>query len=135
MDDSDQRRYLAIKAVMMPRDTNPYGTIFGGVLLSYIDQAGAVGARHEIRRAGWPDRPTVTVGINSVEFHQAVFVGDVVSFLTKLLRVGRTSITMHVTVEAERGGEVQKLTEAEVTYVAVALDGDDRQPVPIRGEN
>ena len=50
-------RHLAIKVVMMPRDTNPYGTIFGGVILSYIDQAGAVGAHHEIRRAGWPDQP------------------------------------------------------------------------------
>ena len=50
-------RYLAVKVVMMPRDTNQYGTIFGGVLLSYMDQAGAVGAQHEIRRAGWPDQP------------------------------------------------------------------------------
>jgi acyl-CoA thioesterase YciA len=48
-------RYLAIKVVMMPRDTNPYGTIFGGVLLSHIDMAGGVGARQEIRKAGWPD--------------------------------------------------------------------------------
>jgi len=128
------QRYLAIKAVMMPRDTNPYGTIFGGVLLSYIDQAGAVGARHEIRRAGWPDRPIVTVGINGVEFHEPVLVGDVVSFFTESIRVGRTSITMHVTVEAERGGQTQKLTEAEVTYVAVELEEGQRRPVPIRGE-
>ena len=135
MTDPPNQRYLAIKAVMMPRDTNPYGTIFGGVLLSYIDQAGAVGVRYEIRRAGWPDRPVVTVGINGVEFHQPVFVGDVVSFLTKVVRVGRTSITMHVTVEAERGGQVLKLTEAEVTYVAVELEEGDRRPVPIRGDN
>jgi acyl-CoA thioesterase YciA len=126
-------RYLAVKVVMMPRDTNQYGTIFGGVLLSYMDQAGAVGAQHEIRSAGWPDRPVVSVAMNRVEFHQAVFVGDVVSFWTKLIRVGRTSITMHVTVEADRQGEVTQLTEAEVTYVAVDLTGGDRRPVPIRG--
>ena len=132
---NDEQRYLAIKAVMMPRDTNPHGTIFGGVLLSYIDQAGAVGARHQMRQAGWPDRPTVTVGINSVEFHQPVYVGDVVSFLTSVIRVGRTSITMHLTVEAEREGRVVKLTEAEVTYVAVEIKEGQRRPVPIRGED
>ena len=128
-------RYLAIKVVMMPRDTNPHGTIFGGVLLSYIDQAGAVGAHHEIRRAGWPDQPTVTVAMNGVEFHLPVFVGDVVSFWTRLVKAGRTSITMHVDVEADRRGEVVQLTEAEVTYVAVDLTGDERHPVPIRGDS
>ena len=127
-------RYLAIKVVMMPRDTNPHGTIFGGVLLSYIDQAGAVGARHEVRRAGWPDQPVVSVAMNGVEFHLPVFVGDVVSFWTRLVKVGRTSITMHVDVEAERRGEVVQLTEAEVTYVAVDLTGGQRLPVPIRGK-
>jgi acyl-CoA thioesterase YciA len=126
-------RYLAVKVVMMPRDTNQYGTIFGGVLLSYMDQAGAVGAQHEIRRAGWPDQPVVSVAMNSVEFHQPVFVGDIVSLWTKLIRVGRTSITMHVEVETDRQGESVQLTEAEVTYVAVDLTGGDRRPVPIRG--
>ena len=118
---------------MMPRDTNPHGTIFGGVLLSYIDQAGAVGALHEIRRSGWPDQPIVTVAMNSVEFHQPVFVGDVVSFYTTVARIGRTSITMRVTVETDRDGKTVQLTEAEVTYVAVKLDSQERQPVPIRG--
>jgi acyl-CoA thioesterase YciA len=126
-------RYLAIKAVMMPRDTNPQGTIFGGVLLSYLDQAGAVGALHEIRRAGWPPRPLVTVAMNRVEFHQPVFVGDIVSFWTQLATVGRTSITIHVTIEADRNGEVVRLTEAEVVYVAVELTDGVRRPVPIRG--
>ena len=125
-------RYLALKAMMMPRDTNPHGTIFGGVLLSHIDQAGAVGARHEIRRAGWTERPLVTVGMKSVEFHQPVFVGDTVSFCTELVGVGRTSITVHVTVEADRNGQPVKLTEAEVTYVAVELLDEARRPVPIR---
>src|SRR5262245_61227638 len=92
--------YLAVKAVMMPRDTNPVGTIFGGVVLSYIDQAGAVGALHEIQQAGWPRHVIVTVALNTVEFHQPVFVGDIVSFWTRVLRVGTTSITIHVSVEA-----------------------------------
>ena len=134
MNDSSDNRHLALKAMMMPRDTNPFGTIFGGVLLSYIDQAGAAGAQQEIRRAGWPDQPIVTVAMNSVEFHRPVFVGDVVSFYTRMLRAGRTSITMHVTVETDRDGEPIQLTEAEVTYVAVRLDEQARQPVPIRGE-
>jgi len=132
MTDSTSPRYLAVKALMMPRDTNPYGTIFGGVLLSYIDQAGAMGARHEVRRSGWPDRPFVTVAMKSVEFHQPVFVGDSVSFFTEVIRVGRTSISMHVTVEADRDGKTIKLTEAEVTYVAVKLGDEGRQPVAIR---
>jgi acyl-CoA thioesterase YciA len=127
-------RYLAIKVVMMPRDTNPYGTIFGGVVLSYIDQAGAVGAHHEIEKAGWPDQPIVSVAMKSVEFHSPVFVGDIVCFWTRLVRVGRTSITMRVDVEADRRGEEVHLTEAEVTYVAVELREGERRPVPIRGE-
>ena len=126
-------RHLAVKVVMMPRDTNPHGTIFGGVILSYIDQAGAVGAQHEIRCAGWPDQPLVSVAMNSVQFHRPVFVGDVLSFWTKVIRVGRTSMTMHIAVEADRQGQAVQLTEAEVTYVAVALADGQRRAVPIRG--
>lgn len=126
-------RYLAIKAVMMPRDTNPYGTIFGGVILSYLDQAGACGARHEVRTQGWPQRTFVTVGMQSVAFHEPVHVGDLVSFWTRLVRIGRSSITMHVDVEAERDGRVVNVTEAEVTYVAVESDAEGaRRPVQIR---
>jgi acyl-CoA thioesterase YciA len=127
------KRYLAIKAAMMPRDTNPHGTIFGGVILSYIDQAGAVGARHVIRRAGWPDRRLVTVAMKSVEFHKPVFVGDIVSYWTRVIHVGNTSISMRVSVETERDGKVHKVTQAEVTYVAIELDGCSPRPVPIRG--
>jgi len=132
-DPRSQDRCLAIKVVMMPRDTNPYGTIFGGVILSHIDLAGAVGAQYEVRRAGWPDQPLVSVAMNSVEFHRPVFVGDVVSFWTRLVKVGRTSITIHVDVEADRHGETAHLTEAEVTYVAVELADGQRRPVPVRG--
>ncbi len=88
-----------------------------------------------MRCAGWPDRPTVSVAMNGVEFHLPVFVGDIVSFWTKLVKVGRTSITMHVVVEADRRGEIVQLTEAEVTYVAVDSTGDERRPVPIRGDS
>ena len=74
--------YLAIQVVMMPKDTNPHGTIFGGVILSYLDQAGAIGAVHEIVKAGGGFPTLVTVAINRVEFKQPVLVGDVVRFLT-----------------------------------------------------
>ncbi len=126
-------RYLAVKVIMMPRDTNPYGTIFGGVVLSHIDQAGAIGAAHEVRVRGLPDQPLVTVAMASVEFHKPVFVGDVVSYWTTVKRMGRTSITMRVTVEADRGGTDEKLTEAEVTYVAVDLSSEPRHTVPFDG--
>ena len=75
--------YLAIQVVMMPAQTNPHGTIFGGVILSYLDQAGAIGARREVVRAGGPLPFLVTVAINRVEFRHPVLVGDVVRFLTR----------------------------------------------------
>src|SRR5262245_12331665 len=104
--------YLAIRAVMMPRDTNPLGSIFGGVILSYIDQAAAIGARREVTLAGGGQAYLVTVAVNRVEFKQPVLVGDVVSFRTQLVRMGRTSITMQVRVEAERDGQTLHVTEA-----------------------
>jgi acyl-CoA thioesterase YciA len=115
----------AIRVIMMPKDTNALGTIFGGIILSYIDQAGAVEAhRHAPGRL-------VTVAMREVIFHAPVFVGDLVSFNTETLRRGRTSITVKVTVEAERGnrgsGRV-KVTEAEVIYVHV---GENNQPIPL----
>lgn len=121
--------YLAIQVVMMPRDTNPMGSIFGGVILSYLDQAGAIGARREVALAGGRQESMVTVAMNKVEFKQPVQVGDVVRFLTRLVRIGRTSITMDVTVEAERGPAVLQVTEAEVVYVAI--DPQTLQPVPL----
>jgi len=127
-------RYLALKTVMLPRDTNPYGTIFGGVILSYIDLAGAVGAQHEIRSRNWPDRTLVTVAMKSIEFHRPVWVGDIVSFLTHVVRVGRTSLTIHVSVDTERDGAAVHLTDAEVTYVSVEGPPQDQRPVPLRGE-
>ena len=120
--------YLAIQAVMMPRDTNPHGTIFGGVILSYIDQAGAIGARREIVKASGPLPVLVTVAMNKVEFHQPVLVGDVVRFLTRVVRIGRTSITMHVSVEAERAEQtLLHVTEAEVVYVNIDPSTPERR--------
>lgn len=136
-------RYLALQVVMMPRDANPqptvhpsghftsYSTIFGGILLSYIDQAGAIGARREVIRAGGPPPFIVTVAMNRVEFKKPVLVGDVVRFLSRLIRIGRTSITMHVCVEAERGQEVLQVTEAEVVYVGIDPNTTERLPTPL----
>ena len=118
--------YLAIRVVMMPRDTNPLGSIFGGVILSYIDTAGAIGARREVDKAGGGLPFLVTVAMNRVEFKRAVMVGDVVSFWTSLVKIGRTSITVNVAVEAERGAETLQVTGAEVVYVGI--NPHDRTP-------
>lgn len=128
-----EESYLAIQVVMMPRDTNPHGTIFGGVILSYIDQAGALGARHAVVQAGGEPPLVVTVAFNRVEFKQPVLVGDVVRFLTRLVRLGRTSVTVHIQVEAERGGEVLQVTEAEVVYVGVDATSPTLRPKPLLG--
>ena len=125
--------YLAIQVVMMPRDTNPHGTIFGGVILSYIDQAGAIGARQHVIRAGGPQPFLVTVAMNRVEFKKPVLVGDVVRFLVDLVRIGRTSITVHVNVEVERGQQVLQVTQAEVVYVNVDTSTPERRPKPLLG--
>ena len=113
----DSYRDPAIRITLLPRDTNPQGTIFGGIILSYIDIAGAVEAH---RRTGV--ERFVTVAMREVIFHQPVFVGDLVSFYAETKGIGTTSITIQVLVEAERYGgtsERIKVTEAEVIYVAV----------------
>jgi len=134
--------YLAISVVMMPRDANPnanfagaypvYSTVFGGVVLSHIDLAGAVGARREVQlRGGNTAAMIVTVAINRVEFKRPVLVGDVVKFYTTPVRFGRTSLTLHVNVVAERAGEVIPVTEAEVVYVGVDATTPERKPTPL----
>ena len=121
-------RIPAIKVLLLPKDTNNLGTIFGGVILSHVDLASAV----EARKSG--AHRFVTKAMREVEFLAPVFVGDIVNFYTETRRVGRTSITVGVTVEAERwgagagAGERVKVTEAEVVLVALGADG---QPVPI----
>ncbi len=130
-------RVPAIKLLLLPKDTNAFGTIFGGVILSNIDLASAVEARKTASLR------YVTRAMHQVEFHEPVFLGDVVSFFTETVRVGRTSITVRVSVEAERWGvspvasaaagvgEVVKVTEAVVVLVAV---NDQGRSVPIRPE-
>ena len=119
-------RVPAIKVLLPPKDTNALGTIFGGVILSHIDLASAIEARKTA-----PLR-YVTKAMREVEFHAPVFLGDIVSFYTETLRVGRTSITVKVLVEVERwgGGQGERVTvtEAEVVLVAIGADG---QPTPI----
>ena len=115
----------AIRQVMMPRDTNAVGTIFGGVILSQIDLAAAIEAyRHHSGQV-------VTVSMDKVDFKAPVRVGDLVSFFTETLRTGRTSVTVHVAVWAQRrfgGGSNEYVTEAEVTMVAV---DDQFKPTPL----
>ena len=124
--------YTAIQVVMMPRDTNPHGTIFGGVILSYIDLAGAIAARREIQlRGGNANALFVTVAINRVEFKKPVLVGDVVKFQTTLVKLGRTSITLNVNVIAERGADLIPVTEAELVYVGVDGSTPERNPIPL----
>jgi acyl-CoA thioesterase YciA len=111
-----QDKQPAIRLVMMPHDTNALGTIFGGVILSLIDLAAATEAH--LYHPG----KLVTVAFDQVEFRQPVFVGDLVSLFTDTLRIGRTSITVSVSVWAQRAenrDQVVHVTEGRVTLVAV----------------
>lgn len=116
-----------LRIIPMPADTNAHGTIFGGWVMAQVDLAGSVPA---VRRAGGP---VVTIAVNSFHFKQPVFVGDLVSFYARVCRVGRTSVTIDVEVFAQRGrdtgrGEVVRVTEAQLTYVAVDAQ---RKPRPL----
>jgi len=118
-------REPTLRITMLPRDTNARGTIFGGVILSHIDLAGAIAAARQA------PRNFVTRAMREVGFIAPVYVGDVVSFYTCVLREGRTSVTVQVVVEAERSTEPRghiKVTEAEVVYVAVDEAG---QPISL----
>jgi acyl-CoA thioesterase YciA len=128
-------RVPAIRVLLLPKDTNAYGTIFGGVILSNIDLASAIEARKVAAHR------FVTKAMREVEFHAPVYVGDIVDFFTETVRIGRTSVTVRVSVEAERWGtppstagatghgERVPVTQAEVVLVAVDASG---QPVPVR---
>jgi acyl-CoA thioesterase YciA len=116
----------AIRVVMMPRDANYLGTIFGGVILSSLDLAGAIEAHQQT------DKKLVTIAMHEVKFIAPVFVGDLVSFYTETIKLGNTSITVRVTVEARRAlapHQSVRVTQAEVVYVAIDQDG---KPTPIR---
>ena len=106
-----------IKIVAMPKDTNPAGNIFGGWIMSNIDIAGALATRD------LPILGVVTVKVNSLEFREPIFVGDVVSFYAKITKVGNTSIKVLVEVNAERlyagARRCVHVTSADITYVSV----------------
>ncbi|HYR43339.1 MAG TPA: hotdog domain-containing protein [Terriglobia bacterium] len=121
-------RFPAIRVTMLPRDTNAYGTIFGGVILSYIDLAGGIECRRQ------SPKKFVTKAMHEVVFVAPVHLGDLVTFYTRTVRIGHTSITVDVEVEAERLGlagtkETVRVTQAEVVYVAI---GDDGNPTAIK---
>ena len=122
-------RHATLRLVPMVKDTNAAGDVFGGWVMSQVDIAGSIVA---VRRARGR---VVTVAVNAFHFVAPVFVNDVTSFYAKVVKVGHTSITVDVEVYAERGlrspnpGEIVKVTEAVLTYVAVDADRKKR-PVP-----
>lgn len=119
----------AIRVLMLPRDTNERGTIFGGVILSLVDLAAAV----EARRFN-PTRRYVTVAMTGIEFKQPVCVGDIVSCYTTVERVGTTSVTIDVRVVAERGRDLARVDVTQARVVFVAVD-DDGRPIPVRDQS
>ena len=102
---------LAIRVMAMPADTNATGDIFGGWLMSQVDIAGSLVARRHAQGR------VATVAVNSFEFHQPVFVGDVISCYTEITRVGHTSLTVNVRAYAERQQETRQ-REAELQQAA-----------------
>jgi acyl-CoA thioesterase YciA len=121
-------REPALRVVPLPADVNSYGDIFGGWVMSQVDIAGAIPAAALARGR------VATVAVNSFVFKQPVLVGDVVSFYSKITRIGRTSITVEVEVFAQRNPSdviCVKVTEASLTYVAV---GPDRRPREVRSK-
>jgi len=123
-------RIPTLRVVPMPADSNMHGDVFGGWIMSQVDIAGGITAS---RRA---NGRVATVAVNSFLFKQPVYVGDVVTFYTEVIRIGNTSITVRVEVFAERvrqRGEIIKVTEATLSFVAIGADKKPR-PVPPEGE-
>ena len=112
----------SIRVVLQPKDTNSQGSIFGGIILSYIDLAGAVECAKITRQK------VVTVAVKEVQFKAPVFMGEVVSFYSNTTRVGTTSISVHVDVEVLRNHETVAVTEADLTFVCVDPSG---HPTPV----
>ena len=118
---------LVLKVIPMPGDCNANGDIFGGWVMAQVDLAGAVIPARIVRGR------MATVAVNEFIFKQPVKVGDLLSFFSRVTRVGRTSITVQVEVFAERFSnqeEFIKVTEARLTYVAIDSEGKPR-PVPV----
>lgn len=122
------QREPTIRVAAMPSDANYTGDIFGGWLMGQVDIAGSIPALHRAKGR------VATVAVNSFVFKQPIFVGDIVSFYTRIVKVGTTSITVDVEVYAQRDPAKPvcvKVTEATLTYVAV---GEDRKPRPVPPE-
>jgi acyl-CoA thioesterase YciA len=123
------QREPTIRVAAMPSDANFTGDIFGGWLMGQVDIAGSIPALHRAKGR------VATVAVNSFVFKQPIFVGDVVSFYTRIVKIGNTSITVEVEVYAQRDPAKPvcvKVTEATLTYVAV---GEDRKPRPVPPED
>jgi len=120
---------LVLKVIPMPGDLNANGDIFGGWVMAQVDLAGAVMA------APYANGRMATVAVNEFIFKQPVRLGDVLSFFGKLVRIGRTSITVKIEVYAEHiaaQGKYTKVTEASLTYVAIDDQGKPREvPKPV----
>lgn len=117
-------RLPEIKVAAMPKDTNAGGSIFGGWIMSQIDIAGAIPALARAKGR------IATVAVYSIEFHEPVFVGDIVSCYAGIIKTGHSSITVKVEVFAERNPsnkQTIKVTEAELTYVALDENRKPRQ--------
>jgi acyl-CoA thioesterase YciA len=123
-----KRNDPTLRVTLLPRDTNKFGTIFGGVITSLLDQAGAI----EARKSGGPHN-FVTVAMDKIVFHRPVFVGDVVSLYTETIKIGRTSVTVKIEVEATRSDTMGtvKVTEAEAVFVAVDKNW---KPMPVKAK-
>lgn len=120
-------RHSTLRVVPMPADLNQFGDVFGGWVMAQVDVAGAIPAMRRARGR------VATVSVNSFLFKQPVSVGDIVSLYAEIERVGRTSITVKVEVYAERNYSnpiIVKVTEAELTYVAINVDGSKREVPP-----
>jgi len=120
------KRDVVLRLVPLPADLNPNGDVFGGWVMAQVDVAGAIPAMRRARGR------VATVSVNSFLFKQPISVGDIVSFYADIVRTGRTSVTVRVEVYAERNYPAQitvKVTEAELTYVAIDAQGNKR-PLP-----
>jgi acyl-CoA thioesterase YciA len=122
---STGKRHAAVRTLAMPADTNSAGDIFGGWLMSQMDIAGEITARQRARTR------VVTVAIDGMEFHQPVYVGDVLSCYTTITRVGKSSITIHIEAVAMRGTSGESVMVTEGTFVYVALDKNGH-PCPVQ---
>ena len=124
-DDAEPRGQLTLRISAMPADTNANGDIFGGWVMARMDQAGGIAG---VERA---QGRVVTVKADGMTFIRPMKVGDVLCVYTEVTRVGRTSMTVHIEVYAERGADTIHVTDAEGVFVGVDLSHPDRKPVPL----